>query len=82
MPPKEVIIRDLVGNVVQGMTGVPYNEGDKVSLFCDATGGKYSHILNANWLVITDLLNKSSETQNTANYDKSQNLKIVVLSFT
>ena len=42
MPPKEVIIRDLVGNVVQGMTGVPYNEGDQVSLFCDATGGKLS----------------------------------------
>ncbi|KAJ6222750.1 hypothetical protein RDWZM_001295, partial [Blomia tropicalis] len=39
VPPKEVIIRDLVGNVVQGMTGVPYNEGDKVALFCDATGG-------------------------------------------
>jgi len=42
--PKEVIIRDLVGNVVQGMTGVPYNEGDKVALFCDVTGGKLALI--------------------------------------
>lgn len=40
-----MIIRNLVGNVVQGSTGIPYNEGDQVSLFCDATGGKLN--LNA-----------------------------------
>ena len=38
--PKNVTIRDLLGNKVQGLIRKPYNEGDKVILFCDAIGGK------------------------------------------
>ncbi|KAH7642122.1 hypothetical protein HUG17_5167 [Dermatophagoides farinae] len=37
--PKNVTIRDLLGNKVQGLIRKPYNEGDKVILFCDAIGG-------------------------------------------
>ena len=51
--PKNVTIRDLLGNKVQGLIRKPYNEGDKVILFCDAIGGKwFYHIFLLLWLLL------------------------------
>lgn len=38
VPPKSVIIKDKEGNALNGLVG-PYNEGDSVTLICDAYGG-------------------------------------------
>ncbi|CAG2167990.1 unnamed protein product [Oppiella nova] len=47
VPPKQVIIKDLDGNRLRDVIG-PYDEGDSLTLVCEAYGGQSSHLLYAN----------------------------------